>query len=203
MAGHRVLRMSTAILGALLIGIGAAEAGPITVDGSYVISQTGSAIITDDLTNPFSLSLDVGVPTSPVDFFNEFETSAANNTITATFTFTLPSAGNGSNSSPEIFTVTGRARHDSLIWNSAGQITVNFTDGAILDITLSDETFNGVATAYKGLTPTIIFDLVQGPTSGSDPPTGVPEPSSVALLSVSLLGFWIFRSALVTEPFRR
>lgn len=182
--------MSIVIVGAFLIGIGAANATPIAVAGSYTIGQTGSAAITDDLTNPFSPSLNVGVPTSPVDFFREFESSATStsNTITAAFTFTLPSTGSGSEGATDTFSVTGAARHDSLVWNNAGQITVDFTDGAILDITLSDETFNGVATAYNGLTPTITFDLVQGPTNGSDPAT-VPEPSSVALLGVSLLGF--------------
>ena len=163
----------------------AAHAIPITVSGSYTISQTGTATITDLLPDPFTLALNVGVPTSAMDFFKEFEITFPSpphqgmNAITAAFTFTLPTSGNGSDGATETFFVSGMSTHDTLTWDNGGLIVVDFTDGSILDITLANEAVNG-NTAYNGLTATVTFDLVR------DPPASVPEPPSLFLLGAAL-----------------
>jgi hypothetical protein len=178
---------------AFLAGAAAAEATPITVAGSYNVTSTGSATITDLLANPFTLNLDVGVPVTQ-NFFTAVETAAGTSTITAGFTFTQPTAASGSGSGTDIFKITGSARHDALAWSNSGLVTVNFSDGAILDITLADESFDGVSTAYHGLTPTITFELVQAPRRLDDPPpTSVAEPGTLALLGGGLVGLVALR----------
>src|SRR5262249_19701756 len=113
--------MSIQHVSKLLVGMAAylataavAYATPTTIMGSYSITQTGTATITNDLADPFTLVLDVGTPTAPVDFFHEVETTGGASTITATFTFNEPTTGNGSIGASDIFTVTGSARHDTL-----------------------------------------------------------------------------------------
>jgi hypothetical protein len=96
--------------------------------------------------------------------------SDATDTITASFTFTLPSAGGGSDGTTDTFNVTGSARHDSLVWNNSGQITVNFADGAVLDITLANEDFNGASRLYAGLTRRSLLNSFRVPPIPRIPP---------------------------------
>jgi hypothetical protein len=181
------LRTSLVAAAVFFLGAAAASATPVTVTGSYSIGQTGTAALSNALATPFTLSLNVGVPSTATNFFRETQSASQTDTITANFTFTLPSSGNGSISAAEEFDVTGNARHDTLTWNNGGVSVITFADGAILDITLSNQTFNGVRSAYDGLTPTITFDLVAGPT------TAVPEPTTLSLLGVLLVGLGFAR----------
>lgn len=169
---------------ALLMSTAMAHAAPITVTGTYNLTQTGSAAITNLLANPFSLSLDVGTPSAALNFFREIQTSAtALDTITASFSITAPGVGSGSDTAAEVFSITGNARHDSLTWANAGLIVINLTGGSILDIQLSNASYDGASGNYVGLTPTATFTLAKGPTAA-----GVPAPGTLALLSLGLLG---------------
>jgi hypothetical protein len=173
--------------GAYFLSAAAACATPIIV--SYSITQTGTAAIAKDVSNPFTLSLD-----APVDFFHETETTAGSSTITATFTFSEPGSGtvgSGSISATDTFKLTGKAQHDTLTWDNGGLVAVTFLDGSVLDITLTTDSFDGSThKIYEGLTSTIAFDLVSGPISiASDPgPTAISEPGSLPLLGVGILG---------------
>jgi hypothetical protein len=174
--------------GAYFLSAAAACATPITV--SYLIAQTGTAAITEDVFSPFTLSLD-----APVDFFHETEATAGSNTITAIFTFSelgSGTVGSGSISATDTFKLTGNvnAQHDTLKWDNGGLVAVTFLDGSVLDITLTTDSFNGNGARknYEGLTSTIAFNLVNGPTAVASDPVAISEPGTLRLLGVGILG---------------
>lgn len=182
--------------GTLILTASAAQATPITITGSYAITQTGSATITDifqvGTPGSFSFALNPGQSTAPTNFFREREpinsTTSQTNTITATFTFTQPTAGSGSKAAGDTFFriplpppgPSGDNFSDTFTWVT-NTILVNFTDGAILDIHLADPSpYLGLASGYTGLIPQVSFTLIKGPTE-------VPEPTSLAVLGTGLL----------------
>ncbi len=178
------LSMAALAAAGLLAFGAAAHADPITVKGTYSLSQTANAgysssyapILTDSLGSPFTESLTVGVATSLTNFF----IAAPNNnhsyqgTITASFTFTDPSAASGSDTATfkaNVYTDT-----DSITWGVPDPIVINFADGAVMDISLGND-------SDWNLNPQISFTLTQDPT-----PPSVPEPASLALLGAGLFG---------------
>jgi hypothetical protein len=192
--------------GAYFLSAAAACATPITIMGSYSITQTGTAAI-PNVSKPFTLSLDVGTATAPVEFFHETEATAGSSTITATFTFNEPTAGSGSISATDTFKLTGNvnAQHDDLTWDNNGLVAVSFLDGSVLDITLANESFNGNGARkdYEGLTPTIAFDLVSGPIAVASDPVAISEPGSLPLLGVGILGVVYVRQRKARDVFER
>jgi len=93
--------------------------------------------------------------------------------------------------------VTGNAQHDTLTWDNGGVVAVSFLDGSVLDITLTNESFDGSTHKdYEGLTPTIAFDLVSGPIA-------ISEPGSLLLLGVGILGVVYVRRRKARDVFER
>jgi hypothetical protein len=165
-------------------------ASAVTITGDYSLgisdvhgswSPTASGNLGDDFANPFS----VGLGTNPGDqstgyFFTATPPSyghGSNDTATITATFTSLSDGTASTVGSYIGTATWEANYnnqtDSITWNTPNPLVVDFTDGAVVDITL----INASDWAIK---PSLTFTLVDGPTPA------VPEPSTLSLLGVGL-----------------
>jgi opacity protein-like surface antigen len=182
----KILLSTAALAAAGMLAFGAAaHADPITVKGTYSLSQTATGgsnssyapTLTHQLGNPFTESLTVGVATSPTNFF----IAAPNNqhsydgTITASFTFTDPSAATGSDTAS--FAANVHTNTDSITWTVSGDpIVIDFADGAVMDIILGND-------SDWDLNPQISFELTKDPT-----PPSVPEPGSLALLGAGLCG---------------
>jgi hypothetical protein len=188
----RLLLASTAMA---TLAVGSAEATPstIAVTGTYTTSYSGSfaPTIFDVLSSPFTENLALNSPTTLTNFIgitpaNLSGSHTATGTVTVTFNFTKPSGITGTAVDTGVYTAnyySGRNAPDdtdSIVWNSPDPIVVNFTDGAVLDVTLKN-------TSDWTLYPQITFDLVK------DPSAPVPEPMSIALLGAGLIGLGIIR----------
>jgi hypothetical protein len=156
--------------------------------------------------NPFTENLTVGGSATTVNFFTASPagscgtncstttnaatgtTNTTSGTITATFTFTLPSGATGKMTDTAVYeadyntnptlpcSVTTNAQSDCVVWSTANDpIVVNFSDGNTLYATLNNA-------SDWAITPTISFQLKDAP------PTGVPEPASLALLGSAVAG---------------
>jgi PEP-CTERM motif len=177
---------------------GLASATVVTVTGTYVITQTAGQggtsaepTINNNLATPFTENLTVGSNyTNPVNFFSATPANSCNNncgmylthpheiatdTLTATFSFTTPTGATGELVDTGAYTANYYNDTDSITWNSPDPLIVTFSNGVQLSVKLND------ASDWT-ITPTIQFDPTGGPT-----PT-VPEPASIALFGVGLLG---------------
>jgi len=161
--------------------------------------------------NPFTESLTVGGSATTVNFFTASPAGScgtncstttnavtgtkntASGTITATFTFTLPSGATGNMTDTAVYeadyntnptlpcSITNNAQSDCVVWSTANDpIVVNFSDGNTLYATLNNA-------SDWAITPTISFQLKDAP------PTGVPEPASLALLGSAVAGLGLMR----------
>lgn len=120
--------------------------------------------------------------------------TTASGTITASFTFIDPSGATGAATDTATYsanyggtlTCSGGANPaDCVVWNASGDpITVNFTDGAVMTITLNNaQDWN--------ITPTVTFDMTSGPGTQH---TAAPEPASFAIFGTAMLGLgWVRR----------
>ena len=149
------------------------------VQGNW--SPTASGKLHDDFSNPFSVDLgtDPGDQSSGT-FFTATPPSyghGSDDTATITATFTNLSDATASTVASYAGTATWEADYnnqtDSITWHTPNPLVVDFTDGAVVDITL-------VNASDWAIVPNLSFTLVDAPT----PP--VPEPSTLSLLGVGL-----------------
>lgn len=157
---------------------------PFYLDGT---SHSGQATLS---------ALTVGTPVT-VNFFTANPSgsctgctgSTASGTITASFTFTEPSGATGTFSDTATYqanytgtlSCAGTANPaDCVTWSTANDpITVNFSDGAVMTVTLNNA-------EDWAITPTITFDMTKGPNA-------VPKQASLALFGTAILGLGVTR----------
>jgi hypothetical protein len=203
----RINILTALALGMAATGMSVAHASPLlAVTGTYSIGYTPTAnnapSISDVLSSPFTENLAVGTPTALTNFIaitpagsctsvqadvygSHYSTCTATGTVKVTFSFTEPSGIIGTASDTGVYTATyytgngAPADTDSIVWNSPDPIVVNFSDGALLDVTLEN-------TSDWTLTPKITFDLMKDPTA-------VPEPMTLGLLGAGLFGIGVIK----------
>ncbi|HTO40710.1 MAG TPA: PEP-CTERM sorting domain-containing protein [Rhizomicrobium sp.] len=177
--------MKTLLIAGALLVASAFGASATVISGNYSLSSTASPTFTYDLGQPFSFDLDVNVPQT-VKLANIRENAAGSSTITASFVFDDATLTTNQITAADIFTRTGNSAHDDLTWANAGLLTVSFSNGAILEITLSGGTYNGNNNAYvsqNGLETYATFKLVQAPQPVIVP---TPEPITLSLFGAGL-----------------
>jgi hypothetical protein len=202
----RTFSLPLLAFGAALLMAGAAQATIVSGTGTFADSgpagnglnftgMTNNSLITNlDLTVGTPVTLNDFVTISTTDTTGSFLGTTEKDNIAENFSFTLPSALSGSLSgtgSETVYTgffgivdgVSGK-----ISWNNP--LTLDFTDGAILQISLGDATFD--ASGYfsdpnQSVDVNATLKLVQDPT-----PTSVPTPGSLTLLATALLGLGIF-----------
>lgn len=173
------------IAGALLVA-STFGASATVISGSYTLSSTASPTFTYALGQPFSFDLDVNVPQT-VKLANIRENAAGSSTITASFNFDAATLTANQITAADVFTRNGNSAHDTLTWANAGLLTVSFTDGAVLEITLTGGTYDGNSNTYNtqnGLETFATFKLVQAAQPVVVVPT--PEPVTLSLFGAGL-----------------
>jgi len=168
---------------ALIAGTAVAYATPIT--GTYSVTSSGSPTITNIFSAFFSIDLALSTPQT-FDLVKLLQHSDGTTDITATFNFILPGSGVATIHGTDVFSTPGNSAHDSLTWDSGGLGIVNFSDGAVLDVTMTGDGYNGNSNSYAGLTPTVTFNLITAPNGNSV--TVVPEPMTASLFGAGLIG---------------
>jgi hypothetical protein len=177
-------------------------ASALTITGQYSLSitnvnggwsPTAASNLSDGLSSPFSENLaGAGSTTGVLNFYTATPPGfgyGSNDTATITATFTNLSDGTSSTTSSYNDTAIWLANYnnqtDSITWSNSGSeldpIVVQFTNGAILDITL------GNASDWA-IVPTIKFTLANAPAQ-------VPEPASLALFGTALAGLGLLKAA--------
>jgi hypothetical protein len=189
----------TAVVTMFLVSAGSAYAASVTVTGTYSLSYSsvvGNApTITDDgntgpdggtLSSPFTENLNLNTPTTNTNFFTATPArtsgcswpctgNTASEDIKVTFGFTAPSGITNTVSATGVYTADYNNDTDSINWTSGtsgSPLVVDFSDGAVLDITLVDA-------SDWSITPDISFDL-------KDDPSATPLPPALSLFGGGL-----------------
>jgi len=168
---------------ALIVSTAAAYATPIT--GTYSVTSSGSPTITNIFSSPFSMDLVLGTPQT-FNLAKLIEHFDGTTNITAAFNFTLPGSGVAAIQGTDVFSTPGNSAHDSLVWGSGGLAVMNFSNGAVLDVTMAGDVYDGNSDRYAGLTPTVTFNLITAPNNNQV--TIVPEPMTISIFSAGLIG---------------
>ncbi|HTV90920.1 MAG TPA: hypothetical protein VME41_18055 [Stellaceae bacterium] len=207
MTKHPLLLTVTAsalvLFGAAVATPRAAVAQTLTLSGSFSVTQsnaTGNEPTIEPTSDSFSdLQLTTGTAYGPVDFLSvsparssgcRYCSNTASDTITVTFTG-LDDGTSASTASSYSDTATYVADYnndtDSVTWNDSGSeldpIVVDFTDGAVLDLTL------GNASDWT-IYPTITAEFVQGPSQSNN---AVPGPATIAVFGSDVVGLGLLR----------
>lgn len=193
-------RLATMLLGLMgcLAVAGVSHAAPIGFEGDFDVDlseagQDPGLVVHTDSHNGglLDFSLNEGDSTT-VDLFDIWTDESWVNAddlipqyIGVDFAFTVPDSFSGTSEGESVGTSTffGAFQSGQVTWDNPA--TLLFGDGGILEISLSDATFNwGIGGLWSGekhgATVKATFSLVQAPAA-------VPEPGTLALLGLGLL----------------
>jgi len=179
--------MKKLLLATALLIASTLSANAVIISGNYTLSSTSDSTITYILGQPFSFDLTLNVATEPTTLATIYENSAGSRTITAAFSFSDPTVASASLTGSDVYSLPGNSAHDTLSWNNNGLLVVNFSNGAILDIMLAGDSYNGNSSRYDGVDPMVTFKLVKAPTQLAQTPTAAPEPWTLSLFAAGLV----------------
>lgn len=181
----------------------AASAQATIIQGSYAVNlnNTDPGLVlqsANDLSNPFTLNLTQGV-SETFDLFdiwtNESTVNFGEDTTpmsgSVDWTFTAPTGSGTSSGDTYGFNAWFVFQGGKISWSNP--TTVSLGNGGSLDISLSDETFNG---DWFGLNPGQANGATVKSTfllTEAGDPTAVPAPGSFGILGIGigLLGFGV------------
>jgi hypothetical protein len=203
---NRLLLYGTVALAPILMLATEANAGPTTVDvqGSYTVatsntvgnveviapqyapgSHSGYSNLGISSSQPKNFSKTLSVSNALTYTFLEFEPASTcgpcsnhdvKDTVKVTFNFTEPSGATGTLTATGAYQANYSMSTDSITWTQPS-VVANFTDGDSLDVTLDNASDWNI---YSDITLHLVST-----TGGSGK---IPEPASMALLGVGLLG---------------